>query len=136
MRLFLFALLLPTLAAAETKELRIYHLSILRSAPDASKILAAERDKLFLEHLVYRRSRYEAGDLLMYGPLEGPPDREFRGVSIWRGDKPIEEIRKLVEGDPYVKGGVVVADVFVWISELPKLDQGFGIRRVEVPSSK
>ena len=132
-RLFLFALLLPTLAFAETKELRVYHLSILRSAPGAAKIAPAEREKLFLEHLEYRRVLYEAGDLLMYGPIDGPPDREVRGISIFRGDKPIEEVRKLVEGDPYVKGGVMVADVFVWLSVVPKIDQGFGIRKVDVP---
>ena len=132
-RLLVLFLLLPTLASAETKELRVYHASLLRLGANAATIAPEVREKLFLQHIAYRRSLYEAGDLLMYGPIEGTPDRELRGISIWRGDKSIDEIRKLVAGDPYVRAGVVVADVFVWLSVVPKVDQGFGIRKVDVP---
>lgn len=131
--LLILALLLPTLVSAETKELRVYHAAFLRLAPNAAKVTPEQRARLFAEHLAYRRSLYEAGDLLMYGPLESGPDQMLRGLSIFRGDTSIEEIEKLVAEDPYVKGGVMVAEVIVWLSEVPKVDKGFGIRIVDVP---
>jgi uncharacterized protein YciI len=131
--LLVLALLPPGVASAEVKELRVYHASILRLGPKAGQVTPQERAKLFKEHIAYRRSLYEAGDLLMYGPLDVGPDAPMRGLSVFRGDKPIDEIRKLVAADPYVKAGVMQSDVIVWLSEVPKLDRGFGIRRVEVP---
>jgi uncharacterized protein YciI len=131
--LFTIVLLWPTLASAETKELRVYHASFLRLGPNAAEVTPEERENLFIQHLAYRRSLYLAGDLLMYGPFDGGPDAILRGLSIFRGDKPIEEIRKLVAGDPYVKAGVMEGEVLVWLSEVPRLDQGFGIRKVDVP---
>ena len=89
--------------------------------------------KLFAQHLAYRRSLYQAGDLLMYGPFDRSPDPTLRGFSVFRGDKSIDDIRKLVAEDPYVKAGVMVGEVMVWLSEVPKLDKGFGIRHVDVP---
>jgi uncharacterized protein YciI len=131
--LCVLALLLPAIASAERKELRVYHASFLRLGPHAAKVTAEERAKLFVQHLAYRRSLYQAGDLLMYGPFDGSPDPTLRGFSVFRGDKSIDEIRKLVAEDPYVKGGVMVGEVIVWLSEVPKLDKGFGIRVVDVP---
>ena len=131
--LFALALLLPTFASAERKELRVFHASLLRLGPNAEKVTPDERAKLFAQHQAYRRALYEAGELLMYGPTEGSPDRTIRGFSLFRGDKSIDEIRKLVAEDPYVKGGVMVGEVIVWLSEVPKLDKGFGIRHVDVP---
>jgi uncharacterized protein YciI len=131
--LLALALLSPVFALAERKELRVYHASFLRLGPHAAKVTAEERARLFVQHLAYRRALYQAGDLLMYGPLDGSPDPTLRGFSVFRGDKSIEEIRKLVAEDPYVKGGVMVGEVIVWLSEVPKVDQGFGIRVVDVP---
>ena len=131
--LVILALLSPTFASAKTKELRVYHASLLRLGPNAAKVTPEERAKLFAEHLVYRRSLYQAGDLLMYGPFDGSSDPTFSGLSVWRGDKSINEIRHLVAEDPYVKAGVMVGDVMVWLSEVPKVDKGFGIRQVDVP---
>lgn len=131
--LLVVALLLPTFASAERKELRVYHASILRLGPNAARVTPEEGAKLFAQHLAYRRSLYQAGDLLMYGPFDGNADSTLRGFSIFRGDKSIDEIRKLVAEDPYVKAGVMVGEVMVWLSEVPKLDTGFGIRHVDVP---
>jgi uncharacterized protein YciI len=131
--LLALAVLLPTSISAEVKELRVYHASFLRLGPNAAKLAPEERARLRAQHLAYRRSLYQAGDLLMYGPIDESPDPALRGVSIFRGDKATAEIRKLVAEDPYVKSGVMVGEVAVWLSEVPKLDQGFGIRRVEVP---
>lgn len=131
--LFVLALLFPAFASAEKKELRVYHASILRLAPTGDKVTPEERAKLFAQHQAYRRALYEAGELLMYGPTDGSPDRTIRGFSLFRGDKSIDEIRRLVAEDPYVKGGVMVGEVIVWLSEVPKLDRGFGIRYVDVP---
>jgi uncharacterized protein YciI len=131
--LIIVALLWPAFASAETKELRVYHASFLRIGPNAAKVTPEEREKLFIQHLAYRRSLYQAGDLLMYGPFDAGPDAILRGFSIFRGDKPIEEIRRLVAGDPYVKAGVMEGEVLVWLSEVPRLDKGFAIRRVDAP---
>ena len=131
--LVVLALLLPAVVSAETRELRVYHASILRLGPNAAKVAPPERAKLFAQHLAYRRSLYEAGDLLMYGPLDVGPDFPLRGLSVFRGDKSIDEVRRLAAEDPYVKAGVMESEVFVWLSEVPRLEQGFGTRRVEVP---
>ena len=131
--LAVLAALAPASLAAATKELRVYHASLLRSGPNDAKVTGPERARLRAQHLAYRRSLYEAGDLLMYGPIDTSPDPTLRGMSIFRGDKPVEEIRRLVEADPYVKAGIMVGEVIVWLSEVPRLEQGFGVRRVEVP---
>jgi uncharacterized protein YciI len=124
---------LPAFSAAETRELRVYHASFLRHGPNAAKVSPEVRSKLFAEHIAYRRSLYERGDLLMYGPLDVGPESPMRGLSVFRGDKSIDEVRKLVAQDPYVKAGVMESDVVVWLSEVPRVDRGFGIRKVEVP---
>lgn len=131
--LFVLALLLPTVASAERKELRVYHASFLRLGPNAGKVTPEERAKLFAQHQAYRRSLYQAGDLLMYGPVDESPDPTLRGISVFRGDKTIDEIRELVAEDPYVRAGVMVGEVVVWLSVVPKVDEGFGIRHVDVP---
>ena len=131
--LLLLALLVPTFASAERRELRVYHASFLRIGPNAEKVTPEERARLFAQHQAYRRSLYQAGDLLMYGPVDWSADPTLRGISIFRGDKSIDEIRKLVADDPYVKAGVMVGEVVVWLSVVPKLDKGFGVREVDVP---
>ena len=127
------ALLFPIFASAETKQLRVYHAALLRIGPNAATVTPEERAKLFLQHLAYRRALYEAGELLMYGPIDSGPDATLRGFSIFRGDKPVEEIRRLVANDPYVKAGVMVGEVFVWLSVAPQVDKGFGVREVTIP---
>lgn len=127
------AVLSPAIASTETKELRVYHASLLRIGPHAAKVSPEERARLFAQHQAYRRSLYEAGDILMYGPLDESTDPALRGLSIFRGDRSIDEVRRMAAEDPYVKAGIMVAEVMVWLSEPPRLESGFGVRRVEVP---
>ena len=107
--------------------------SLLRLGPNAAKVTPEERARLFAQHFAYRRALYEAGDILMYGPFEEATDPAFRGLSIFRGDKTLDEVKRLVAEDPYVKSGIMQADVMVWLTEPPRIEEGFGVRQVDVP---
>jgi uncharacterized protein YciI len=131
--LVLVAALQPALVPAGTRQLRVYHASLLRLGPNAAKTSPEERARLFAQHFAYRRALYEAGDILMYGPFDESSDPAFRGLSVFRGDRTLDEVRRLVAEDPYVKAGIMQADVMVWLTEPPRIEQGFGLREVDVP---
>jgi uncharacterized protein YciI len=56
---------------------------------------------------------HEAGYLVAAGPLLGPPDREFRGLTILNVDP--ERAKALKEQDPAVRAGRFSVQIFPWI---------------------
>jgi uncharacterized protein YciI len=56
---------------------------------------------------------HKAGYLVAAGPLLGPPEREFRGLTILNVDP--ERARTLKEQDPAVRAGRFSVQIFPWI---------------------
>jgi uncharacterized protein YciI len=92
-----------------------YTISFLLLRPDAPDLDDAALDQLQDEHLAHLADLHDAGHLLAAGPLPGPPDRLFRGLSIWRGDP--DTVRGLVgeHPDPAVVAGRFSVEVIPWM---------------------
>lgn len=90
-----------------------YTVVFLRRPPDAPRMSDAELDALQREHLAFNSRMREAGHALVTGPVSGQPDESFRGISVFRTS--VEETRKLMEGDPSVRAGRLVVEVFTWL---------------------
>jgi len=56
---------------------------------------------------------HEQGLLLVAGPLSGQTTREFRGLTIMRGNP--EEVARIKEQDPAVKAGRFAIKVIPWM---------------------
>jgi len=70
-----------------------------------------EADKIQMEHLRYLFQLRAEGKLLISGPVVDDP--ELKGVGIFNTtDK--EEVKRLADGDPAVKAGRLVYEVYEW----------------------
>jgi len=92
-----------------------YTVTLLLLRPDAPHLSEDALDALQDEHLAHLADLHDAGMLLAAGPLPGPDDRHFRGLSIWRADP--ETVRELVEQhpDPAVAAGRFSIVVLPWM---------------------
>ena len=70
-------------------------------------------DDLQNAHTSHLAKLHEEGLLLAAGPLLGPPDRRFRGLSIYRG--PVDEARAGADRDPAVVAGRYPHRFFPWL---------------------
>jgi uncharacterized protein YciI len=86
-------------------------LLVLRSdAPELDDDAAAALQDAHMAHLA---DLHAAGHLLAAGPLLGPDDRKFRGLSIYNVDP--EQVRALTEQDPAVRAGRFSVEIFPWM---------------------
>ena len=71
----------------------------------------AEAEQLQMEHLRYLFQLKAEGKLLINGPVVDDP--ELKGISIFNTtDK--EEVKRLSDGDPAVKAGRLVYEIYLW----------------------
>src|SRR6266699_3510319 len=82
-----------------------FTIALLVLRPDAPEMQDA--------HLAHLADLHDAGYLVAAGPLLGPMDREFRGLSILTVDA--EQARALKEEDPAVRAGRFSVQIFPWI---------------------
>jgi uncharacterized protein len=90
-----------------------FTVTLLVLRPDAPQLDESAAAALQDAHLAHLADLHEAGYLLAAGPLLGPPDREFRGLSILNVDP--ERARQLKEEDPAVRAGRFAVKVMPWI---------------------
>jgi hypothetical protein len=90
-----------------------YSVVFLRRPAGAPRMSDSELAALQEEHLAFNARMRDAGHAVITGPVTGQPDESFRGISVFR--TPVEETRKLMEGDPSVRAGRLVVDVFTWL---------------------
>lgn len=90
-----------------------FTVALLILRPDAPKLDEEELDALQDAHLAFLADLHEAGYLLGAGPLLGPDDREFRGLSILNVDP--ERALTLKQQDPAVRAGRFSLKVFPWM---------------------
>jgi uncharacterized protein len=90
-----------------------YTVVFLRRPAGAPSMTEDELAELQREHVAFNFRMRSEGHALVSGPLSGQPDESLRGISIFR--TPVEETQKLMEGDPSVRAGRLVVDVFTWL---------------------
>ena len=73
----------------------------------------AEENRLQDAHMAHLAKLHDQGILLAAGPLLGSPDRDLRGLEIYRGS--IEQIQKLADEDPRVQAGRYTHRFLPWI---------------------
>ena len=86
-------------------------LLILRS--DAPKLDEKAEEALQDAHMEHLAKLHEAGHLLAAGPLLGAPDRELRGLNIFKVGP--EQARVLSEQDPAVRAGRYSVKILPWM---------------------
>jgi uncharacterized protein YciI len=90
-----------------------FTVAVLVLRPDAPQLDDEAAAALQDAHMAHLADLHEAGYLLAAGPLLGPPDREFRGLSILNVDP--ERAVQLKEDDPAVRAGRFAVLVLPWI---------------------
>lgn len=89
---------------------KLYCIRIYKAGPSRNQS-PAESEKIQTEHLRYLMLLRTKGILLINGPIIDDP--EFKGLGIFNtSDK--EEVVKLSDGDPAVKAGRLVYEIFHW----------------------
>ncbi len=76
-------------------------LLILRE--DAPKLSEQEENALQDAHMAHLAKLHEEGHVLAAGPILGAPDREIRGLTIYKGSP--HEVKELANQDPAVLQG-------------------------------
>ncbi len=94
-----------TVATGKQYCLRLYKAGPNRDQPPA------EAEKIQMEHLRYLLQLRAEGVLLVNGPVVGDP--VLKGVSIFNTTD-VEEVKRLSEGDPAVKAGRLVYEMYMW----------------------
>ena len=84
---------------------RIYKAGPNRNQP------SDEADRIQMEHLRYLFQLRADGKLLINGPVIDDPI--LKGISIFNTTD-IEEVKRLSDGDPAVKAGRVVYEIYHW----------------------
>src|SRR5512133_3106614 len=70
-----------------------------------------EAEKIQMEHLRYLFQLRAEGKLLINGPILDDP--VLKGISIFNTTD-VEEVKKLSDGDPAVKAGRLVYEIYLW----------------------
>ncbi len=94
-----------TIASGKQYCVRLYKAGPNRNQPPD------EADKIQMEHLRYLMQLRAEGKLLISGPVIEDP--ELKGVGIFNTTD-IEEVKRLSDGDPAVRAGRLVFEVYHW----------------------
>lgn len=86
---------------------------ILKTGPRDAEIKdKKQRDEIFAGHMANINRLAEEGKLALAGPF-GKNDRTYRGLFIFNVAT-VEEAQKLVDTDPVIKSGMMVAELTPW----------------------
>ena len=89
---------------------RQYCLRVYKAGPNRNQP-PEEADRIQMEHLRYLFQLRAEGTILINGPIID--DTELQGMAIFKStDK--EEVKRLSDGDPAVKAGRLVYQVYHW----------------------
>jgi uncharacterized protein YciI len=89
-----------------------YIFVMLRTGPKDGDFKGKDREDLFAGHMANIGRMADMGKLIVAGPFD-KNDRGYRGVFIFNVAT-VEEAQKLVETDPTIKAGILVADIVPW----------------------
>lgn len=104
---------LATKAGADDYGMRSYIFCILKTGPkDALITDKKQRDEIFAGHMANMNRLAGEGKLALAGPF-GKNDRQYRGLFIL-AVATVQEAQKLVDTDPVIKSGMMVAELTPW----------------------
>lgn len=90
-----------------------YCVRLYKAGPNRNQS-PGEADKIQMEHLRYLMQLRAEGKLLIGGPVIDDP--QLKGVAIFNTTD-IEEVKRLSDGDPGVKAGRLVYEVYHWFGQ-------------------
>ena len=112
----MLSLLLVTLLAAPAavpQEMMTYQLVLLKAGPNQPPASAADQQAMQDGHLAGLAELNSKRIAVIYGPVLADNDAKIRGIAIL--DAPSADAAKAhFADDPYVKAGVMVAEVHPW----------------------
>ena len=97
---------------ADEYGMKNYVFCILKTGPNDANFKGKERDELFVGHMKNIGRLADEGKLALAGPF-GKNDKSYRGLFIFNVTT-VEEAQKLVETDPTIKAGVLIAELTPW----------------------
>lgn len=98
---------------ADDYGMRSYVFCILKTGPKDVEIKdKKQRDEIFAGHMANINRLADEGKLAMAGPF-GKNDRTYRGLFIF-AVATVEEAQKLVETDPVIQSGMMIAELTPW----------------------
>ncbi|MGH9949254.1 MAG: YciI family protein [Pyrinomonadaceae bacterium] len=97
---------------ADEYGLKQYIFVILKTGPNNAKYQGKERDDLFAGHFTNMGKMAAENKLAVAGPFD-KNDRSYSGIFILNVTT-LEEAQTLVNADPTVKAGVLVAEMTPW----------------------
>jgi len=89
-----------------------YVFCMLKTGPNDAKFTGKERSDLFAGHLANIKRLAAAGKLALAGPFSENGEGA-RGLFIFNVET-VDEARALVDTDPTIKAGVLIADLVPW----------------------
>ncbi len=92
--------------------MKSYVFVILKTGPNDATVTGKDRDEIFKGHMANIGRLADAGQLAVAGPF-GKNDKGWRGLYIFNVVT-VEEAQKIVETDPAVKSGILIADMTPW----------------------
>lgn len=105
-------------ALAESMNMMVYHVFLLKKGPNWSPESTPEIDALQDAHLANLRRLAEMGALVLNGPLldSFATSGEIRGIGVLKTDT-LREAEELVATDPMVKMGRLAFELHAWMVE-------------------
>ncbi len=98
---------------ADENGMKSYVFCILKTGPkDADIKDAKQRSEIFAGHMANMKKLAADGKLALAGPF-GKNERNYRGIFIFNVTT-VEEAQKLVETDPVISSGMMIAELTPW----------------------
>jgi uncharacterized protein len=97
---------------ADEYGMKNYVFCILKTGPDDANFKGKERDEIFAGHMANIGRLADGGKLAIAGPF-GKNDKGYRGLFVFNVAT-VEDAQKLVETDPAVKAGILIAEMTPW----------------------
>lgn len=98
---------------ADDYGMKNYVFCILKTGPKDLEIKDKnKRNEIFAGHMANIKRLADEGKIVLAGPF-GKNDRTYRGLFIFNVTK-IEEAQKLVDTDPVISSGMMVAELTPW----------------------
>lgn len=100
-----------------------WYVVLLKKGPTWTAESTPELEALQQRHLAHLASLARAGQLVEAGPVQDHGDGALRGICLYRCDAiaSLDELKALVEADPSIQAGRLIADYAVWYVD----DAGF-----------
>jgi uncharacterized protein YciI len=98
---------------ADDYGMRSYVFCVLKTGPKDAEITdKKQRAEIFAGHMANIQRLADEGKLVLAGPF-GTNNRDYRGLFIFAVTT-IDEAQKLVETDPVIKSGMMIAELTPW----------------------